>query len=217
MEIKILSPFRHTVHVDYDFTWSGEQVDESFAEIKLLGEGSYGCVYKTKSPAGKMIAIKKVIFDDECLSESEDESSDKETSYDDYLNNNNNNHKQSKQNDKGINETERKKLTLEIELLKRISSPYVVQYYGSRWKSDRELWIMMEYCKFGSVRDVMDYVNAELLLENQIATIMYFTLQGLCYLHSLVPPIVHFDIKANNLLLSNDGTVKVCFLFLNFK
>jgi serine/threonine protein kinase len=59
------------------------------------------------------------------------------------------------------------------------------------------------------VRDVMDYVNAEELVENQISTILYFTLQGLAYLHGLNPPIVHFDIKTNNLLLSNDGAVKV--------
>ena len=243
-EIKILAPFRHTIHVDSQFTWSGESVEESFSEIKLLGEGSYGCVYKSSAPGGKIVAIKKVLFDEE------DEKKQQEKNYsvsdknnhptsDNIIDNNNNNNSNSNSNDSnnnsnssgssngssnssfdsktsdsvGLNESEQKKLSFEIELLKRISSPYVVQYYGSRWKSKRELWIIMEYCKFGSVRDVMDYVNADLLLENQISTILQFTLQGLNYLHSLTPPIVHFDIKANNLLLANDGTVKVCSFF----
>lgn len=126
-------------------------------------------------------------------------------------------------------EEERETLEREIALLRSVQCDYVVQYLGCCWRSPTELWILMEYCELGAVEGILSVdgdvsqsgeshsdVNASLGslnldrrgLEKQIATIMYFTLEGLQYLHSLSPPIAHFDIKANNLLLCADGSIK---------
>ena len=76
----------------------------------------------------------------------------------------------------------------------------------------------------GSVRDLMDATNTKSIRkEKQIAHILYSSLkvcstrvscgltfvQGLVYLHSRDPPITHFDIKANNILLNSKGEPKL--------
>lgn len=169
--IKFISPFKHTIHVDHDFTWSGESV-ENFTMDKLLGEGSYGSVYKSTSPGGKIVAIKKVMFDsDDTESSYSDYNTDNDMSIDEgqFSESDNDNledngagstmkhpklHQTSKSKREAMKdlvfELERKKISKEIELLKQLDSKYIVQYYGSMWKSKKELWIIMEYCKYGS-------------------------------------------------------------------
>ena len=47
-----------------------------------------------------------------------------------------------------------KQLEGEIEILKSCTHPNVVGYYGT-CKKDDELWILMDYCSLGSVKDLM--------------------------------------------------------------
>lgn len=68
-------------------------------------------------------------------------------------------------------------LCTEIDLLRQIVSPHVVQYYGSMWKEKNRLWILMEYCQAGSVRDLMEAINVPSLKEKHIAYVLYVTLQ----------------------------------------
>jgi serine/threonine protein kinase len=56
-------------------------------------------------------------------------------------------------------------------------SPHVVQYYGSLWAEKNRLWILMEYCQAGSVRDLMETINLPSMKEKQIAFVMHTTLQ----------------------------------------
>jgi thousand and one amino acid protein kinase len=63
----------------------------------------------------------------------------------------------------------------------------------------------MEYC-LGSAADLLE-VHKKPLAEKEIATIMRDSLDGLDYLHSLY--YIHRDIKAGNILLTDDGTVKL--------
>jgi len=52
---------KHNVHVDLDFTWTGEDPNHAFKIIKKLGEGAYGAVYKAlHQDTGLTVAIKKV-------------------------------------------------------------------------------------------------------------------------------------------------------------
>nr|KAG5688017.1 hypothetical protein BaRGS_026807 [Batillaria attramentaria] len=66
--------------------------------------------------------------------------------------------------------------------------------------------IVMEYCGAGSVSDIMRLRN-KTLNEREIATILYYTLKGLEYLHSRRK--IHRDIKAGNILLNNEGHAKL--------
>ncbi|CAH1431471.1 unnamed protein product [Lactuca virosa] len=93
----------------------------------------------------------------------------------------------------------------EIEMLQQCSHPNVVRYLGS-YQGEEYLWIVMEYCGGGSVADLMN-VTDEALEEYQIAYICTEALKGLSYLHSIFK--VHRDIKGGNILLTEQGEVKL--------
>lgn len=93
----------------------------------------------------------------------------------------------------------------EIEMLQQCSHPNVVRYLGS-YQGEECLWIVMEYCGGGSVADLMN-VTEEPLEEPQIAYICKEALKGLAYLHSIFK--VHRDIKGGNILLTEQGEVKL--------
>uniref|UniRef100_A0A7N0TRZ3 non-specific serine/threonine protein kinase n=1 Tax=Kalanchoe fedtschenkoi TaxID=63787 RepID=A0A7N0TRZ3_KALFE len=93
----------------------------------------------------------------------------------------------------------------EIEMLQQCSHPNVVRYLGS-YQGEEYLWIVMEYCGGGSVADLMN-TSEEPLDEYQIAFICRESLKGLAYLHSIFK--VHRDIKGGNILLTDQGEVKL--------
>ncbi|XP_030442770.1 serine/threonine-protein kinase 1 isoform X1 [Syzygium oleosum] len=93
----------------------------------------------------------------------------------------------------------------EIEMLQQCNHPNVVRYLGS-YQGEEYLWIVMEYCGGGSVADLMN-VTEKPLEEYQIAYICREALKGLSYLHSIFK--VHRDIKGGNILLTEQGEVKL--------
>ncbi|XP_047086047.1 uncharacterized protein LOC124697507 [Lolium rigidum] len=93
----------------------------------------------------------------------------------------------------------------EIEMLQQCSHPNVVRYFGS-YQGEEYLWIVMEYCGGGSVADLIG-ITEEPLDEPQIAYICRESLKGLAYLHTIFK--VHRDIKGGNILLTEQGEVKL--------
>jgi len=65
--------------------------------------------------------------------------------------------------------------------------------------------LVMEYC-LGSASDIIE-VHKRPLKEEEIAAICEGVLRGLHYLHSLGR--IHRDVKAGNILLTENGTVKL--------
>ncbi|ELR16728.1 serine/threonine kinase [Acanthamoeba castellanii str. Neff] len=92
----------------------------------------------------------------------------------------------------------------EIDILRECSHTNIVPYYGSIYEQD-SVWILMEYCALGSLRDLIDISRP--LTESEVAVVCFHTLKALIYLHSR--NIIHRDVKAANILLNDQAQVKI--------
>lgn len=92
----------------------------------------------------------------------------------------------------------------EISVLSQCRSQYITEYYGS-YLHQTKLWIIMEYMAGGSVADLLQ--SGPPLDEMSIACILCDLLHAIDYLHA--EGKIHRDIKAANILLTENGDVKV--------
>ncbi|XP_048839559.1 serine/threonine-protein kinase TAO1-like [Brienomyrus brachyistius] len=92
----------------------------------------------------------------------------------------------------------------EVKFLQRIQHPNSIEYKGC-YLREHTAWLVMEYC-LGSASDLLE-VHKKPLQELEIAAITHGALQGLAYLHS--HNMIHRDIKAGNILLTEPGQVKL--------
>lgn len=95
-------------------------------------------------------------------------------------------------------------LKREIDLLRELKHPNIVQYLGSN-SDEVHLNIFLEYVAGGSVATML--VNYGSLPEPLISNFVRQILNGLAYLHS--KDIIHRDIKGANILVDNHGSVKI--------
>ncbi|KAH3899550.1 putative serine/threonine protein kinase SPS1 SCDLUD_003827 [Saccharomycodes ludwigii] len=96
-------------------------------------------------------------------------------------------------------------LAQEIYFLGSLKNKHIVSYFQTLL-NDVKMWIVMEYCGGGSCADLLKYLPSN-LTEEKVSCIIKQTLLGLEYLHAQKK--IHRDIKAANILLAEDGTVKL--------
>lgn len=92
----------------------------------------------------------------------------------------------------------------EIVMMRDCRHANIIAYFGSYLRRDK-LWICMEYCGGGSLQDIYQVTGP--LGEHQIAYMCRETLHGLAYLHTMSK--MHRDIKGANILLTDQGDVKL--------
>lgn len=107
-------------------------------------------------------------------------------------------------------------LRAEVEAMQRLKGySNIVQYFDShaeRMKSGMgyEVLLLMEYCAGGGLINFMNTRLRDQLKEHEILKIMYDITLGIAHMHHLHPPLIHRDLKIENVLLTGDGTYKLC-------
>ena len=153
---------------------------------KILGDGSYGQVLEAKIP-GAFCAVKKMhdVFEREVRG---------------WV-------------DRGMVEENRQKFVRECELTSRLRHPHIVQFFGvcilpgsSTPALVTELLLTDMHTMFLPVTERACKPNIPLGLK---LSILYDVAQGLLYLHSQSPPIIHRDLTARNVLLNAAMTAKI--------
>ncbi|RWS27882.1 myosin-IIIb-like protein [Leptotrombidium deliense] len=170
--------------------------NSKFELLEVIGEGTYGVVYSAKNINGTLVAVKII----ENVADN-------------------------------IEEIEEEFLTLREQCL----HPNIPSFYGLYFKigpkrDEDQLWFVMELCTGGSVTDLVQGLKkrGECLPERLIAFILKETIdvslrecilhkkltklltnckKALCYLHR--NHCVHRDVKGHNILLTENGCVKL--------
>ncbi|KAI8827284.1 kinase-like domain-containing protein, partial [Fimicolochytrium jonesii] len=105
-----------------------------------------------------------------------------------------------------LKEDELRETLLEMEILRGCDHPNITRYMGCFLKG-LDLWICMEFCGGGALDSIYRAIRKP-LTEDQIGSILYESVMGLDYLHTKVA-LIHRDIKAGNVLLTEQGECKL--------
>jgi len=97
-------------------------------------------------------------------------------------------------------------LRREIQIMNLCRHPNLLTFYGS-FVNGSKLYIVTPYLSAGSCLNLMKYAYPDGFEELVIATILKQALQGLDYLHK--SKLIHRDVKAGNLLIDEDGVVRL--------
>lgn len=100
----------------------------------------------------------------------------------------------------------RKSLQNEVDLYKDMQHPRIVSYLGHDYVAGK-LYIYLEYMPGNSIAQVLSQFGP--LDESLISRYTHNLLEGLEYLHTRDPPVLHRDIKGANILVGIDRTVKL--------
>uniref|UniRef100_A0A665WYZ9 Cyclin-G-associated kinase n=1 Tax=Echeneis naucrates TaxID=173247 RepID=A0A665WYZ9_ECHNA len=115
-------------------------------------------------------------------------------------------------------EEKNKEIIQEVCFMKKLSGhPNMVQFCSaasiSKEESDTgqaEFLILTELCK-GQLVDFIKRIEQRAPLScDTVLKIFYQTCRAVQHMHKQKPPITHRDLKIENLLISNQGTIKLC-------
>ncbi|KLO07014.1 hypothetical protein SCHPADRAFT_923009 [Schizopora paradoxa] len=73
-----------------------------------------------------------------------------------------------------------------------------------------EVFILMEFCSGGGIIDMMNRRLRERLTEAEILQVFVDVCEGVAAMHNLRPPLLHRDLKVENILQSSPTSYKLC-------
>ncbi len=112
-------------------------------------------------------------------------------------------------------------LRQEVDAMKRLKgNRWIVLYIdshaarlpggGGGGAAAYEVFLLMEYCPRASLIDFMNTRLSHKLTEPEILAVMHDVTAAVAMCHHLRPPLLHRDIKIENVLIAADGTYKLC-------
>lgn len=185
---------KHTSKVIKSRTKSGQVSINSYHLQQLLGKGSYGKVKLcTDQPTSSQFAIK--IYSKPLLSRKKD-----------YIKSSSGRFEAS---------TALQAVMRELEIMKRLSHPNIIQVYEIIDDPENEkLYMVMDYCSKGPIMDwrpasrefFFPWTNSD-INQSQLRSFIRQMTEGLIYLHSC--NVIHRDIKPQNILLTTEFNIKI--------
>ena len=99
----------------------------------------------------------------------------------------------------------------EVETMKKLKGHrHIVTYIDSHASPLRgggyEVFLLMEYCNGGGLIDFMNTRLQNRLTEPEILKIFSDVAQGVANMHYLKPPLLHRDLKVENVLITSSGS-----------
>ncbi len=140
--------------------------------VKVIGQGSFGRVYYGMHNNNK-VAVKEFLFSQA------DVNSNKDVTRRDRL----------------IEE-----IVGEAGIMACLRHPKIVQIYGCSI-TQQALWITSELCNVGSLRTLLSSSAGQRMTRFQDISLCVDIADGMQYLHSRTPPIIHRDLKAHNIFV----------------
>ncbi|KAG6335089.1 hypothetical protein ID866_3998 [Astraeus odoratus] len=103
----------------------------------------------------------------------------------------------------------------EVDIMRILKGhPNVVYLIDAAWhrmsNGQYEVFILMEFCQGGGIIDMMNRRLRERLTEAEILQIFVDVCEGVAAMHNLRPPLLHRDLKVENILQSSSATYKLC-------
>lgn len=92
----------------------------------------------------------------------------------------------------------------EAGMMAILRHPNVLQLFGCSL-TVQAIWIVSELCSLGSLRQVLDDDERDLSLEVRVRIALQVA-EGMCYLHTQDPPIIHRDLKSHNIFVHETFT-----------
>lgn len=110
-------------------------------------------------------------------------------------------------------------LRQEVDAMKRLrGNTHIVSYIDSHasrmpatgGEQRYEVLLLMEYCSGSGLINLMNQRLQHRLTEREVLAIGAQITTGVAMCHHLRPPLLHRDIKIENVLIAGDGTYKLC-------
>ncbi|KAJ6520518.1 hypothetical protein C8R45DRAFT_955462 [Mycena sanguinolenta] len=103
----------------------------------------------------------------------------------------------------------------EVDIMRLLKGhPNIVHLIDAAWhrmpNGLYEVFILMEFCPGGGIIDMMNRRLRERLTEAEILQIFVDVCEGVAYMHNARPPLLHRDLKVENILQSTATSFKLC-------